>query len=111
MRVARGSRIGSVATIVAANILRPKGIPVLPAIRGIQYVLAFGSKLGSQRVLGHITEVTPELVMGKSLGDAPGRPVATRSRNDRSFRRTHHARGQRLNISTVRSRKAAGREP
>lgn len=68
MSLAWGALAGTVATIIVANLLRPKSLPVLPGIQGISQVLGFGSRLGATRVLGHIAEVTPELVMGKFFG-------------------------------------------
>ena len=68
MSLAWGALAGTSVTILVANLLRPKELPLLPGTTGLRQVLSFGTKMGATRVISHIAKVTPELVLGKSMG-------------------------------------------
>lgn len=71
MSLAYSSLAGVVVSVTVASIARPKGMPVLPGVRGIRRVIHSGTHLTSVYLLGQLGKSAPELVIGKVLGVAP----------------------------------------
>lgn len=70
MSLAWGSIAGSLTTLLVAIYFRPKTLPLLPGFKEIPRVLRFGGHMTTVSVLGEITQVAPELILGRIQGMA-----------------------------------------
>jgi len=70
MSLAWGGLAGVVATTVLATLNRPKGMPLLPSVRGIRKVLQFGGTASAATLLSEAGLSAADLVVGKMLGFA-----------------------------------------
>lgn len=70
LSLACGALAGSVAALLASVLLRPPGLPWLPAWRGAARILRFGGYAAGGGLIDEAGVVAPDLIVGKLIGVA-----------------------------------------
>jgi O-antigen/teichoic acid export membrane protein len=65
-----GAVAGTTAALLASVCCRPRGLPWLPAVRGIRRILSFGSISTAGTLIDEAGVAAPDLIIGKMLGVA-----------------------------------------
>lgn len=63
-----GALAGAVAALLASLLCRPRGMPWLPARRGMRKILSFGSISTAGTVIDEAGVAAPDLIIGKMIG-------------------------------------------
>jgi O-antigen/teichoic acid export membrane protein len=71
MSLAWASLAGVIVTVTVATVVRPKGFPRLPGLKGWRDVFRSGKHLTGIYLFGQIGKSAPELIIGRALGVAP----------------------------------------
>jgi O-antigen/teichoic acid export membrane protein len=70
LSLAGGSVGASVTLLVAALLLRPRGMSWLPGLKGVRAVLAFGLASAGGNLIDEMGVAAPDLIVGRLLGAA-----------------------------------------
>ncbi len=68
MSLAFGSIAGMITNVIVLSILRPKDALLLPTFRGLKDVLSFGYKSTANSLLGEVSNSSPDIIFGRTLG-------------------------------------------
>ncbi len=68
MSLAWGSLAGMVANVIVLTIFRPKDALLMPTSRGLKDVLTFGYKSTANSLLTELSNSSPDLIFGRTLG-------------------------------------------
>lgn len=68
--LAWGAVVGTAASVLATNVIRPKELPRLPGFREMRRVLSFAGQMSASTVISQIGPIINELLIGKFLGVA-----------------------------------------
>jgi len=68
MALAVASVASAAVTVVVALLLRPSDTPVLPGLHEVRRVLRIGSHFTLNSGLNHISNIAPELIVGRMIG-------------------------------------------
>lgn len=70
MSLAWGSIAGSATTLAVALYFRPQGLPKLPGFSEIPRVATFGGHMATVTILSEVSQVAPDLILGRIQGMA-----------------------------------------
>ena len=70
MSLAWGSIAGSITSLLVALYYRPPGLPKLPGFREIPRIASFGGHMSAVTILSEISQVAPDLILGRTQGMA-----------------------------------------
>jgi O-antigen/teichoic acid export membrane protein len=68
MSMVWGSIANTLATVVAANLMRPSWFPWTPSLKGMRELFSFGGYASAAGVVQEAGNASPDLVIGKALG-------------------------------------------